>query len=113
MQEKVIRSHGGIPARPSLWAGGNSVLPTRVAEERRRVSGQESSEEEERLHADLARKADERKLDEWDQFEVFSPVKMGAQAEDVVNTRWALTWKVVGGEIQFFGSGFEGLSGSR
>ena len=89
------------------------MLPTLVAEERLRVSGQESSQGEERLHADLVRKANERKLDEWEQFKVFSPVKMGAQAEDVVNTRWALTWKVVGGEIQFFGSGFEGLSGSR
>ena len=102
-----------IPARPLLRAGGKSVLPTWVAEERRRVSGQEPSEEGERMHADLVRKAKERKLDEWEQFKVFSPVRMGAQAKDVVDTRRALTWEVVEGEIQFFGSGFGGLSGSR
>ena len=51
----------------------------------------------ERMHADLARRAKERKLEAWGQFNVSSPEKMGTQSKDMVDTRWVLTWKEVDG----------------
>ena len=64
-----------------------------VAGERRRVSGQDLTEAEARLHADLLSKARGRELDVWEQLKVSSPVGMGAQAEEVMGARWALTWE--------------------
>ena len=61
--------------------------------------GQESPEEEERLRADLVRKAKERGLDPWKQFKVFPPVEIGSRSRDVVDTRWVLALREVrGGE---------------
>ena len=53
------------------------------------------AESEERAHADFAQEAKVRRLEEWEQFKVSPPVKMGAQPKDSVDTRWVLTWKEV------------------
>ena len=53
---------------------------------------------EDRAHADLVRKPTGRVLEAWRQFKVFLPVKMGAQTEDVADTRRALTWEEVEGQ---------------
>ena len=52
---------------------------------------------EERVHADLVRKAEGSEADAWRQFNVSSPVQMGAPARVAGDTRWALTWKKVEG----------------
>ena len=57
--------------------GGGPVLSARVAEERNHVLGQELAEEEARLHADPVRKAKERGLDAWGQFNVFGRPNQG------------------------------------
>ena len=46
-----------------------------------------------RVNADLARKAKGRKLEEWEQFKVPLPGKLGAQSGEMVDTHWVLTWK--------------------
>ena len=81
------------PGAPFNKGGGGPVLFAWAAEECNRISGQELAEGQEPMHADLARKAKERKLDAWRQFEIFSPVVM--QSRDVVGARWVLTWKQV------------------
>ena len=81
------------PGVPFVMNGGASALSARVAEERSRVLGQESTAEEGRVRADLVRGAKEWGLVWRRQFKVFAPVKTRAQTEDVADTRWALTWK--------------------
>ena len=83
---------------PSIFDAGVSAFSPRVAAECNRVVVQELTGVEERVHADLLRMAKEPELDSWRQFEVFSPAPMGAQTEDVVDTRWALSWKEVEGK---------------
>ena len=39
-----------------------------------------------------------RKLGAREQFKIFSPEKIGTQSKDLVDMRWALTWRVVAGE---------------
>ena len=56
------------PGASLIMDGGGPVLSAWVAEECSRVLGQKLSEAEERVHADLARKAKERKLEAWEQF---------------------------------------------
>ena len=46
----------------------------------------------------LANKAKERELDAWKQSKIPSPVIAGAQTKEVVDTRWALTWKAAEGK---------------
>ena len=55
------------------------------------------TDSEERVHADALLLARVEELEAWEQSKVFSPVKIGAQAEDLVDTPWALTWKEVDG----------------
>ena len=45
------------------------------------------------MRADPLGKGKEWELDRWRQFEVFAPVKIGARAKDVADTRRALTRK--------------------
>ena len=45
------------------------------------------------MHANLVRKATERRVDAWTQFKVASAVEMGSQSQDVADRRWARTWK--------------------
>ena len=42
--------------------------------------------------------ANDREVDAWEQFEVYSPAQMGTQGKDVVDTRWAPTRKEVNGK---------------
>ena len=49
------------------------------------------------MHAGLAGKVKGREPDAWNQFDVFSPVEMGSQKKDVVDTRWVSAWREVGG----------------
>ena len=78
--------------------GGGPVLSAWGAGGRDRVLGQELAGEEERAQTDLVTKAKERELDAWERLKVYSPVHVGTQAKDVVDTRWVLTWKEVGGK---------------
>ena len=41
--------------------------------------------------------AETRELDAWTQFMVYSPMESGECNEEIVGTRWVLTWKMVGG----------------
>ena len=104
---RVVR----IPGRRSRWAIMGRYFFAWVAEGCSRVSGQELAEAAERLHADIARKAREKELEAWGQLKVFSPPKMGAQSEDIVDARWALTWKEVEGmitvEARFVAKGYQ------
>ena len=70
---------------------GGPAFPARVAEERNRVWAQELTEVEERVRAELARKAKGRELEAWGQVKISSPVESGTQSEEMVDTRWALT----------------------
>ena len=58
------------PGAQSVADGGGSVLFARVAEARNRVLGQELTEVDERLHADLVRKAKGKELDARGNFKV-------------------------------------------
>ena len=59
--------------------------------------GQKLPPEEEQLYEKDVLGAGTRVLDAWNQFKVFSPLEPGRCAEEVVGTRWALTWKMVEG----------------
>ena len=85
------------PGASFVVDGWGPVFSSRVAEECNRVSGQESTEEEERLHADLERTAKERELGFRKQFEVLPPANMAPQSKDVVEARWVLTSRNAGG----------------
>ena len=76
-------------------SGRRLVLSAWGAGECNRVLKQELTEEEERLHAALARMAPGRELDPWKQFEVLSPVKTSSRQKGVADTRWVLAWKEV------------------
>ena len=57
--------------------GGRLAFSARFAEERNHVLGQESTEDEARVHADMVGKAKDRELGAWRQFKVFPPRKRG------------------------------------
>ena len=77
--------------------GGGPALSAWVEAECNRVLGQESTEAEGRVRADLARKARRRELEKWEPFKAFSLVRMGARSKEMADTRWAVTWKKVDG----------------
>ena len=80
-KEKVDTQSRKDPSVPLVIDGGGSVLSARVAKECDCVLGQILTKLEERLHADLVRKAKEEKLDTRPQLNVFSHVQMGANLE--------------------------------
>ena len=67
------------------------------AEERNRISGQDLAESEERTFTGFVLKAKVGELCAWEHFRVFSPAQPGTQREELVNSRWVLTWKEAGG----------------
>ena len=69
-----------------------------VAGARKLALIQELTGEAERAHADLVRKEKGRELEAWKQSKVYSPVQMGTEARDEVDTRWAPTQKEVDGK---------------
>ena len=83
--------------RPIFLVGGSTrtnVHPRRdLGRNAINFTGQKSAEDEERLHADFARKVKERELDAWKHFKVFAPVETGFQCKDAVGVRWALSWE--------------------
>ena len=60
--------------------------------------GQEVTLEEEELHADLEEAGKLRELEAWGKFDVFPPREACKEQKRIVQTRWVLTWKMVGGE---------------
>ena len=96
MQENIDTQSQMDPGAAFMLDGGGPALPARVAEECKRILGQELAEEAERHFADLVNKAKAREIEEWEPFKV-SPGKQGAQTEDLVETRRAPTWEEVGG----------------
>ena len=93
MEEKIGTQSAEDPGALSVLGGGGPALPARFAEERDRVSRQELTGEAGRARVGLALRAIERKLVAWMQFKAYPPAQMDTQAQDVVDTRWALTWK--------------------
>ena len=97
MTEKIDAHTRGGNGAPFAMGSGGPVLSAWVVGKCNRVLGQELTEAEERAHAHLARKAQARELEAWGQFKVFSPVKMGAQSEEIVDTLWAPTCRGMDG----------------
>ena len=98
MEVKIDAQSRMDPKASLVVDGGEPVLSAWVAEERNRVSGQESTEMAERAQAEPVLKAVEGEVDAWKQFKVYLPAQMGTQTEDVVDTRWPLSWKEVDGK---------------
>ena len=98
MKAKIDAQTRMDPGASSIVDGVGPVLPAWVAEERNRISGQQSTEGEEHTFSDLVREAKVRELAKWGNFRVSSPAKCGTQPKDLVDTRWVLTWKEVDGE---------------
>ena len=73
------------------------VFPAKAADECNRISGQELPPEPERLYEKDALAAKQRELDTWSQFKDYNPMEPGKCGEEVVGTRWVLTWRVAGG----------------
>ena len=81
------------PGAPCTLDGRGPALSTWVAEECSRVLRRELTRGEERVRANLVGRATERELGVLEQFKVPPPAKIGAQTEDVVDTRRVSTWK--------------------
>ena len=97
MKEKFDAQTHKDPGASFVIYGGGPALSAWVAQEGNRVSEQELTGVAERVHADLARKVEERELEARGQFKVSSPEELGAQSKDLVSTRWVLTWMEVDG----------------
>ena len=97
MKEKIDTQTPKDPGASFAMDGVEPVLSAWVAEECNRVSTRKLTEVEERVHADLARKAKERELEARDQFKVSPFVKMGTQPKEMVDARRVLVWKEVDG----------------
>ena len=74
--------------------GMGAVTPARVAEERNRISAQGLTEEEEKLHKDVASGAKRQEITAQRQFNGFSPIEGDAQSKAIADTRLAPTWDV-------------------
>ena len=88
-----------LEANPSAAIEGvDGAISARVADERNRISGQELTPEEAELHADLVAAGKQREFAAWRKFDVFSPHEACKAKKQIVQTRWALTWKMVEGK---------------
>ena len=54
--------------------------------------------EQEQLHWGPVSAGNAQELCSWGKFKVFQPVEESAKTKSIVGARWALTWKLVGGE---------------
>ena len=79
----------------SAAAGVDAAISARVANECDRVSGHELSEEERKLHADLARYAEVKELHLRQSAEVLEPFMGNNVAKASLRTRWVLTWEMM------------------
>ena len=87
-----------MEASPSEAVEGvDGAISAWVADECNRVLGQELSQEEDEMRADLAREGKRRELEAWGEFDAFSPLSACKVQKQLVDTRWALTWKMVEG----------------
>ena len=87
-----------LNAPSNLWDGAIDVVATaKAADACNRILGQEPSPEEGRFFAKDVLAAKTRESDAWAQFKVYNPLEPGKCTEDVVGTRWVLTWALVGG----------------
>ena len=78
--------------------GMEAALAAWVATQCERHLGQELSSVDELRFAKEVEAAKCRQLDAWCKFQVFSPVPQTKVTKDVVETRWVLTWKALGGK---------------
>ena len=74
--------------------GLDDAISAWVADECNRVPGQEPSQEEEEMHADLVNKGKQREPEAWEKFDEFSPLSARKVQKQIVQTRWVLTWKM-------------------
>ena len=77
--------------------GVESAISAWVAFACSQTLGQELSVQEEQMHGDLVASAKMKELDAWGKFKVFSPVNPSSLSKNSVDSRWALTWKMVDG----------------
>ena len=68
-----------------------------MADERNRVLGQERSEEERAVHAELAREAKGGEAEKWKSYEILKLLMAGDVGKSAVGARWVLTWIMVEG----------------
>ena len=69
-----------------------------VAEEFNRILGRDVTGEDGKSNLELVGDAEEHRRSAWNRFKVFSPIKEGGNSKAIVDTRWVLPWKVVGGK---------------
>ena len=58
----------------------------------------ELSLKEEDQHAEVAKAANVKELDDWKKFDVFEPRRDCKVSKQIAQTRWVLTWKMVDGQ---------------
>ena len=77
--------------------GVDGVSSAWVADECNRVLGQELPQEEEDKHVDLANAGKQRELAAWGKFEVVAPRTACHSQQQIIQTRWAITWNMADG----------------
>ena len=77
-----------------MVAGCDEAVSAWVADECNRILGQELTAEEELACQELVHEGEMRELEARKKFKVFSSVKEGAISKKVIDSRWALTWKM-------------------
>ena len=87
---------GAAQSSVAEWVG--ATISAWAAEEYNQELGQELTAGGDKLHADLARDASATELTKWNQSKVVKPLLTGSISKDVVNTRWAHTWKLADGQ---------------
>ena len=92
--------------------GAGRALSEWVSDECNRALRQELSPEEEEQHAGLEQTARIKELGEWKKFDVFEPRKGRKVSKQVIQTRRALTRKMVDGhksvEVRSAATGYQG-----
>ena len=78
--------------------GVESAISAWVALACEKALGQELSAQVEHLNAELVASAKMKELDAWGKFKVLSPVRPSRLSRSPVDSRCALTWKMVGGK---------------
>ena len=73
----------------------DGAISAGVADECNRVSGQELSPEQDKRHAGLVHEGKLRELAAWEKFDVYSHRAARTVSNEIVQTRWVLTWKMV------------------
>ena len=97
--------HGGKMGTQLFWDASSNfsdgaidvVSSAKAADACNLSLGQELLPGEERFYEKDMLAARARELDAWSQFKVYSPMEPGECDEEVVGTRWVLTWKVADG----------------